>query len=155
MKLLSNFKIMCTPAQLYFGISMLAFFLILIQNYGSNDTYCLGHYKCETEHGLYFFVAKLVYILFWTFILHLICKSGFQTISWIIVLLPFISMFLLLGLMIYNQNVINEPFDMTEDITDYLVDTMDEDIEDEEYMIPEEDMDMMMEDEMDDYVEEY
>ena len=45
-------------------------------------------------------------------------------------------MFALLGMAIYNQNIINEPFTLDEEIADYLVDSMDEENdEDEEYMM--------------------
>jgi hypothetical protein len=136
MKLLTTIKNMCTPAQLYFGISLLAFLLILIQNYGSCESYHLGQYHCETDYGMYFFLAKIAYILLWTYVLHIICKSGFQVVSWVLVLLPFLSMFALLGMAMYNQNIINEPFTLDEEIADYLVDTMDEkNDEDEEYMM--------------------
>ena len=140
MNLLASIKNMCTPAQLYFGISVLAFLLIFIQNYGSchhlGSCYHLGQYHCETEYGVYFFLTKIFYILLWTYVLHLICKSGFQVVSWVLVLLPFLSMFALLGMAIYNQNIINEPFTLDEEIADYLVDTMDEENdEDEEYMM--------------------
>lgn len=130
MKLLTTIKNMCTPAQLYFGISLLAFLLILIQNYGSCESYHLGQYHCETDHGVYFFLAKIVYILLWTYVLHIICKSGFQVVSWVLVLLPFLSMFALLGMAMYNQNIINEPFSLDQEITDYLVDTIDEENDD-------------------------
>jgi hypothetical protein len=42
---------------------------------------------------LLLFVVKLIYILFWTWILNLICKDGHSGISWLLVLVPFVLMF--------------------------------------------------------------
>jgi hypothetical protein len=38
-----------------------------------------------------------LYIIFWTWILNLICKSGASVVSWVLVLFPIILMFLIIG----------------------------------------------------------
>jgi hypothetical protein len=40
--------------------------------------------------------TKLTFILLWTWILNLICRDGYPVISWILVFLPFIIIFLYL-----------------------------------------------------------
>jgi hypothetical protein len=49
------------------------------------------------------FIIKLIYILFWTWVLNLICKDGHTNISWLLVLLPFILLFVMIGLLMINM----------------------------------------------------
>lgn len=101
MKIAKTIRTLCTPAYLYFFISMFALVLMIAQNMmGESDRYCLGVYSCPSRNNVAIFLAKFLYIVFWTFILNLICKSGFTSISWFLVLFPFIFMFVALGIMI-------------------------------------------------------
>ena len=45
-------------------------------------------------------MSKIIYILFWTFILNSLCKAGYKEISWFLVLLPILLLFIILGLVI-------------------------------------------------------
>lgn len=91
-------KDLCTPAAVYFVISVIGLVLILFQNIGNNGKYTLGLFSCAVPSTVLVFIVKLVYILFWTWILNLICKDGYSSISWLLVLLPFILLFVMLGL---------------------------------------------------------
>jgi hypothetical protein len=94
---------LCTPAMLYFTISIISLAIILIQNIGYNNSYHVGELSCAVPSTLLIFIVKLIYILFWTWILNLMCKDGHSGISWLLVLLPFILFFVLIGLfMIVN-----------------------------------------------------
>ena len=108
MKLPQVIKKLCTPAFLYFSISMIAIILMIFQNYGNENKYCLGDYNCHTENLSLIFLGKILYVIFWTFILNLICKAGFTGISWFLVLFPFIFMFVILGIMILQGEPIIE-----------------------------------------------
>ncbi len=73
--------------------------MILIQNLGSSETqYDLGCFSCDVPSKVVFFIVKILYVLFWTWVLNLICKDGHSGVSWLLVLLPFILMFVLIGL---------------------------------------------------------
>ena len=48
-------------------------------------------------HNAVFFIFKALYILAFTFVLNWFCSKKLTTLSWILVLLPFIGMFLILG----------------------------------------------------------
>ena len=93
---------LCTPAFIYFVISVIVLLVSLLQNLGSNKKYSLGAYSCRVPSTILIFILKIIYILFWTWVLNLICKSGHKGISWLLVLLPFILMFVLIGLMMIN-----------------------------------------------------
>lgn len=95
---LKTFKTLCTPAQLYFVLSTLSFLLILLQNCSDGSSYKIGTMKVKPEcHNVIFFIFKAAYILGFTYLLNWFCGKKLKTISWIIVLLPFIAMFLILG----------------------------------------------------------
>jgi len=94
---------LCTPAWLYFVISMIGMVLAVIQNIGNNGMYTLGSFSCVVPSTILVFVFKIIYILFWTWILNLICKDGQSGIAWFLVLLPFILLFVIMGLVMLNQ----------------------------------------------------
>lgn len=96
-------KELCTPSLLYFIISVLALVVILFQNLGDNSSYNVGAYSCRVPNTAVIFIMKLVYILFWTYVLNLICKDGHNGISWLLVLFPFLLLFVIIGLMILTM----------------------------------------------------
>ena len=91
-----NFRKWCTPAYFYFVISMIAMFIMIFQNFSSTNIYCLGDYSCNVTNKYMIFIIKLLYILFWTLILNLLCDNGFEMGSWFLVLLPFVFMFIMI-----------------------------------------------------------
>ena len=97
-----SLKELCSPAALYFIISMLSLVMILLQNLGNSNSYHVGNFSCRVPSTIIVFIIKLIYILFWTWILNLICKDGHTGISWLLVLLPFILFFVLIGMIMIN-----------------------------------------------------
>ena len=95
-------KELCTPSLIYFVISMLALAIALLQNLGNSTSYTIGSFSCNVPSTILVFIVKLIYIFFWTWILNLICKDGHSGISWLLVLLPFILLFVLLGLLMIS-----------------------------------------------------
>jgi hypothetical protein len=89
-----SLKQLCTPSLIYFLISILGLIIVALQNISSNmNTLQLGSMRMHVPSLLLLFIVKLVYILFWTWILNLICKDGYPSISWLLILVPFIIMF--------------------------------------------------------------
>ena len=101
----SKLSQLCTPAYIYFIISMLMIVITAIQNMGNSKKYCLGMFSCAVPSVLAIFVVKIIYIFFWTWVLNLICKDGQTGIAWLLLFLPFILLFVLMGLaMMYQKN---------------------------------------------------
>ena len=50
------------------------------------------------EHFLYQFM--ILYIMFWTWILDLMCKGGYTNVAWFVLFLPFILFFVLVAVFI-------------------------------------------------------
>ena len=96
-------KELCSPAMLYFIISIVALVMVLLQNLGNQNSYNVGSFSCRVPSTALIFIIKLIYILFWTWVLNLICKDGHTTISWLLVLLPWILLFVMMGLLIINM----------------------------------------------------
>ena len=103
MKYLKDFKKLCTPASVYLLINVIIFVSIAIQNFGNTTQYCVGQYRCNVPNTFSMFLFKAVYILFWTFILNAICKAGYKEVSWFMVLLPIILLFIIIGIVILNS----------------------------------------------------
>ena len=82
MELPASLKKLCTPALVYFVISMFGVILLLFQNIGNTKSYTIGSYSARVPSTILFFVLKLIYIAFWTWILNLLCKGGFTGLSW-------------------------------------------------------------------------
>lgn len=96
-------KELCTPAMIYFVISMISLVMVLLQNLGNNQSYHVGSFSCRVPNTTLVFIVKLIYILFWTWVLNLICKDGHTSISWLLVLLPWILLFVMMGLLMINM----------------------------------------------------
>jgi hypothetical protein len=96
-------KELCAPALVYFIISIVALLIVLLQNLGNRNSYNVGSFSCRVPNTTLVFIVKLIYILFWTWVLNLICKDGYSGISWLLVLLPFILFFVIIGLVLLNM----------------------------------------------------
>ena len=77
--------------------------LLLLQNLGNQNSYNVGSFSCRVPNTALVFIIKLIYILFWTWVLNLICKDGHTTISWLLVLLPWIMLFVMMGILMINM----------------------------------------------------
>ena len=73
-----EFSKLCTPAKIYFVIAVIACIIALFSGLGVLAVF-----------------MKLIFAFIWTFILSWLCSKGYQSVSWFLVLLPYI--FILLG----------------------------------------------------------
>ena len=86
----------CPPALFYLVISMISIITMMYQNYyTSPDLYCLGNYSCSANKTV-IILLSIVYALFWTWILNILCDAGASYLSWFLVLLPFLLFFIVL-----------------------------------------------------------
>jgi hypothetical protein len=69
------FNKLCTPAKIYFAIAVIAAIIELFSGM-----------------RIMVIVMKLIFAFIWTFILAWLCKKGYKSISWFLVLLPYIIM---------------------------------------------------------------
>jgi hypothetical protein len=74
-----DFKELCTPAKLYFFLAVLACVIALFNRVAFSAV-----------------LVKLVFAFIWTYILSWLCKKGWKSLAWFLVLLPYILILLVL-----------------------------------------------------------
>ena len=70
-----NFKLLCTPAKLYFALSVFSAIFML---YNRVNVIAV--------------LVKVVFAFLWTVFLGWLCKKGYKNVSWGLVILPFVFM---------------------------------------------------------------
>lgn len=98
-----SIKELCSPALLYFVISLIALCIVLMQNLGNTNSYNIGSFSCSVPNTAAVFIVKIIYVLFWTYILNLICKDGHIGLSWLLILLPWLLLFVMIGVLMLNM----------------------------------------------------
>jgi hypothetical protein len=79
-----EFAKICTPAKIYFAITMLSIFFSLFNGF-----------------SVMTIIGQLLFAFIYTFILSWLCKIGLSALSWFLVLLPYVlALLMLFG--IYN-----------------------------------------------------
>jgi len=108
-------KDLCSPALFYFVLSMIGLVVSAWENMGRKNIYVLGGMPRRVTSTPLVFLIKIIYILFWTWILNLICKDGYTNVSWFLVLIPFILLFaVVLLLMVSPYEGMHNPKKMKE-----------------------------------------
>lgn len=99
---LKLFEALCTPAQLYLGMSVIAVLTQCYQNIGTPNVFTCGLMKASSPivPSSFFIVFEILYVIGWTYFLNILCKKGYTKLSWLLVLLPFVGMFVIIGLII-------------------------------------------------------
>ena len=108
MRLYKDFRNMCTPAMLYFTLSVLGLVLSVAQNMDDKNMYRLGTYATWVEDKGIIFVFHAIYILFWTWVLNLMCKDNHGGVAWFLVLLPIMLFFMIIALFMLKGSRIEE-----------------------------------------------
>jgi hypothetical protein len=72
-----DFSKLCTPAKIYFVIAVIVCLIALFSGMGIVAAF-----------------VKLVFAFIWTFILSWLCDKGYASISWFLVLLPYVIILL-------------------------------------------------------------
>lgn len=97
------FDNMCTPAQIYLVVS---FILMVLSYFGMNaisPQITLNQANNSFLQSLNFtyqkdtrtsYVVQAVFIVLWTWVLTYLCRKGFSNLSWFLILLPWVLMFL-------------------------------------------------------------
>ena len=75
---MNNFNQLCAPAKLYFVLVIISIIVGLFSGFQFMAV-----------------LLKLIFAFVWTVILNWLCKKGWKTLSWILVLLPFIFIIIL------------------------------------------------------------
>lgn len=109
--IINKIQSLCTPAFIFFIISVLSLFIMLFDNFENTNHYCFGNVSCNVANTSTIFIVEIIFIVFWTWFLNVICSRGYVNVAWFILLFPYILLFALLlfgAAEIRNTNKQNE-----------------------------------------------
>ena len=86
MKLVQQYNKLCSPSAGFLVVSIASLLVVLFHQ--------KRHLIRRKPLLLMLIMLKILYILFWTWILDLICKSGHKGIAWALVLAPYVLVLL-------------------------------------------------------------
>ena len=92
----SKIQSLCTPAFIFFILSVLSLFIMLFDNLENTHHYCFGNVSCNVANTSTIFIVEILFIIFWTWFLNAICSRGYVNVAWFILLFPYILLFALL-----------------------------------------------------------
>ena len=99
-----NFVGLCLPAQIYFVISIIGLLVLAITNTaGDPNTLLIGSMRMYVPSVLLVFVWKFIYIVFWTYVLNLICNDSHADISWLLISIPLLLSIIAVLVLILSQ----------------------------------------------------
>ena len=90
----ATFKLLCLPSKIYFVLSIVGILSSLIAP------------SIFGNVSLFMQLIHFIYVVFWTWVLNLICKAGYKWLSWVLVLAPFLLMFFIMAFILndaFNQ----------------------------------------------------
>lgn len=98
---------LCKPAKFYLYISIAGIIMSIVQNIRDFDDskYKCGSFSVVVPSVLMIFAFKIVYILFWTYVLNLFCRDNNTRLAWLLVLFPVILFFVILGMLLITGGV--------------------------------------------------
>ena len=86
-----NLSELCTPAQIYFVISIITLVLAVIKKFNISSI-----------------LYKVVFMFAWTWFLNFLCSKGYKSVSWFLVLLPFVIMALGIIMVVGSASKVNQ-----------------------------------------------
>jgi len=100
-------KGLCKPAKFYLYLSIAGIVMSLIQNMRKfdNSNYKCGSFSVNVPSVMLIFAFKIVYVVFWTYVLNLLCKDNNVRLAWLLVLFPVILLFVILGMLLLTGGV--------------------------------------------------
>lgn len=77
----------CYPTIVYVIISVTFLLCIIYQNRYYPNVYCVGE-NCGLTNWTGIYLIKVVFILFWAWVLNILCANNHELIAWILVVVP-------------------------------------------------------------------
>ena len=98
-------KSLCMPSMVYLVMSVIGLLYTLVYNMSyAGRVYNIGDMFSFVVPSVFLvYLVKIMYIALWTYVLDLICKDGHKTLSWILVALPFVFIFMFMGELAINS----------------------------------------------------
>ena len=100
---INKVRSLCTPAFIFFVLSVLSLFVMLFDNIQNTNSYCFGNVSCNVANTSTIFIVEILFLVFWTWVLNFICSRGYTNVAWFILLFPYIVLF---GLLLFGASEI-------------------------------------------------
>lgn len=100
---INKVRSLCTPAFIFFVLSVLSLFVMLLDNIQNTNSYCFGNVTCKVANTSTIFIVEILFLVFWTWVLNFICSRGYTSVAWFILLFPYIVLF---GLLLFGASEI-------------------------------------------------
>lgn len=125
-------KGLCKPSKFYLYLSIAGIVMSVIQNVRKfdNSNYKCGSFSVNVPSVMLIFAFKIVYVLFWTYVLNLLCKDNNVRLAWLLVLFPVILMFVILGMLLLTGGVKKDAG--KEGFSEGLIDEKDSEVDEED-----------------------
>jgi len=94
MKTIPGINRLCSPAFYYLVLSIITIVTMYLYNLGDPNSYCIGRYTCNVTSVNMLYIMKVTYVIFWTWILNIMCREEYETMAWIFVIIPYLFMFI-------------------------------------------------------------
>jgi hypothetical protein len=88
------FKSLCLPSKVYFVLSFIGILSTILAPSFFGDV------------SVFVQLIHFIYVVFWAWVLNLICKAGYKWLSWVLVLAPFLLFFFIAAFILndaFNQ----------------------------------------------------
>lgn len=92
----SKIQSLCTPAFIFFVLSVISLLVMLFDNIENTNQYCFGNVSCNVANTSTIFIVEIIFLVFWTWFLNAICSRGYTNVAWFILLFPYILLFAIL-----------------------------------------------------------
>ncbi len=102
MDVIIKVRSLCTPAFVFFVISIISVLVMMFENIQNTNTYCFGNVSCDVANTSMIFIVKILTIIAWTWLLDVLCGKGYEKLAWFILLFPYI-LFLIVVLFIASE----------------------------------------------------
>ena len=109
--IINRVRSLCTPALIFFIISVVSLFGMLFDNLENTHHYCFRNVSCNVANTSTIFIVEILFLVFWTWVLDFICSRGYTNFAWFILLFPYI---LLLALLLFGAAEIRNTHKMNE-----------------------------------------
>ena len=101
-------KPLCTPSVVYVTLSLLVLFSIVFENLiiGDNNSFVCGKHRSSIDKScrvnglaiqIIFIITKGMYIIFWAYILNMLCRNGYINVAWFFVIFPLTLTFVIIA----------------------------------------------------------
>ena len=102
MGIIDEIKKLCTPAYVYLLLSVIANVAFIVKFNTDYTDFCRGKKACIMESVVAILFVEFFLSFIWMMLLQWVCNKGFSSVSWVLVLLPYMSFLLYISYIVWT-----------------------------------------------------